>query len=39
VETTAGAPPLNGTCSILMPVTWLKSTAPKCGADPTPEVA
>ena len=38
-ETTAGEPPLNGTCTIFTPVTWLKYAAPKCGAEPTPEVA
>ena len=38
-ETSAGAPPLNGTCTISTPVAWLNSAPPKCGADPTPEVA
>ena len=38
-DTTAGEPPLNGTCTISTPATWLKYAAPKCGAEPTPEVA
>ena len=38
-DTTAGEPPLNGTCTIWIPAAWLNEAAPKCGAEPTPEVA
>ena len=38
-EVMAGAPPLNGTCTILTPASWPKSAAPKCGAEPMPDVA
>src|SRR5688500_19848263 len=38
-EVIAGEPPLNGTCTLWILATWLKCAAPKCGADPTPDVA
>ena len=34
----AGAPPRYGTCVICVPVSWVKSAAPRCGAEPLPEV-
>ena len=38
-DCTAGAPPLNGTWNICTPATCENSAAPRCGAEPMPEVA
>ena len=35
----AGAPPRNGMCTMSTPVNWVNKAAPKCGAEPLPEVA
>jgi len=34
----ARLPPLYGTCVICAPVSCVKSAAPRCGAEPLPEV-
>jgi hypothetical protein len=38
-DCTAGAPPLNGTCTMSIPARRTNSTAARCGAEPLPEEA